>query len=75
MTNLTDDAHEVILTEAPKALGLTRELQISQFQPASVPDKPIQGARGNLMLAGALIGLLLSFIVFELPVFKTQVEQ
>ena len=74
VTNLTDDAQEVILTEAPKALGLTRELQISQFQPASVPDKPIQGARSNLMLAGALIGLLLSFIVFELPVSKTQVE-
>jgi len=70
---LTDDAHKVILAEAPQALGLTKDLQISQYQPASVPDKPIQGARGNLMLAGALIGLVLSIIVFEFPDFKDQV--
>lgn len=74
VNNLTDEAQAVILAEAPKAMGLTKDLQISQFQPASVPDKPIQGARSNLMLSGALIGLLLSFIAFELPVFKDQAE-
>ena len=73
--DLTDEAHEVILAEAPQALGLTKDLQISQFQLASVPEEPIQGARSNLMLAGALIGLLLSFIVFELPVLKDRVEE
>ncbi|NLC14609.1 MAG: hypothetical protein GX768_11280 [Chloroflexi bacterium] len=72
--NLTDEANEVILVEAPQALGLTKDLQISQFQPASVPDEPIQGTRSNLMLAGALIGLVLSFVVFELPDFKVEAD-
>lgn len=75
VNNLTDEAHQVILAEAPMALGLTKDLQISQYQLASVPDEPIQGSRSNLMLAGALIGLLLSFIVFELPTFKDQAEE
>jgi len=74
VNSLTDAAHDVILVEAPQSLGLTKDLQISQFQPASVPDKPIQGMRSNLMLAGALIGLVLSFIVFELPIIKDQAE-
>ena len=73
--NLTNESQQVILAEAPKSLGLTKDLQISQFQPASVPDQPIQGARSNLMLAGALIGLIFSFIVYELPEFKNQAEQ
>ncbi len=74
VNRLTDDAHAVILAEAPYALGLTKDLQISQFQPAALPEEPIQGARANLMLAGALIGLVLSLIVFEFPGFKDQAE-
>jgi capsular polysaccharide biosynthesis protein len=74
VNNLTNYAHDVILVEAPKALGLTKDLQISQFQPASIPEESVQGTRSNLMLAGALIGLVLSLIVFELPVFKIQAE-
>lgn len=75
VNDLTDEAQAVILAEAPQALGLTKDLQISQFQPAALPDEPIQGTRSNLMLAGALIGLILSFVVFELPDFKNQAEE
>ena len=74
VNNLTDDAHEVILAEAPHALGLTKDLLISQYQPAAVPTVPIQGARSNLILAGAMIGLMLSLILFELPIIKDQAE-
>jgi uncharacterized protein involved in exopolysaccharide biosynthesis len=75
VNSLTDEAHDVILAEGPYALGLTKDLQVSQFQPAAVPTEPIQGARSNLMLAGAMIGLILSLIVFELPFFKDQAEE
>lgn len=70
VARLADEAHAVILRESPYALGLTKDLQVSQFQPASIPIKPIQGARANLILAGGFIGLFLSLIVFEMPEFK-----
>lgn len=70
VARLADEAYAVILKESPYALGLTKDLQVSQFQPASIPNKPIQGARANLILAGGLIGLFLSLMVFELPEFK-----
>jgi len=63
----TEEAQAVILAEGPKSLGLTKEIQISQFQPASIPTKPIQGGRTNFMLIGALIGLVLSMITLEIP--------
>ena len=45
-------------------------MQIAQFQVAEIPEEPIQGERPKLILYGALIGLVLSFIVYELPSFK-----
>jgi len=63
----TEEAQAVILAEGPKSLGLTKEIQISQFQPASIPTKPIQGSRANFMLIGALAGLVLSMIALEMP--------
>ena len=67
--SLAEDAQEVILAESPHALGLTKDLQISQYQPAAVPVEPIQGGRATLMLTGALIGLVFALILFELPGF------
>lgn len=72
---LTNEANAVILAESPYALGLTKDLQISQYQPAALPQKPIQGTRSNLMLAGALIGLVFSLFLFELPGDKVQAEE
>ena len=71
----TDKAQAVILAEGPKSLGLTKEIQISQFQPASIPTKPIQGGKANFMLIGALIGLVLSMITFEMPRNSKKVKQ
>lgn len=71
----TDKAQAVILEEGPKSLGLTKEIQISQFQPASIPTEPIQGSRGNFMLIGALIGLVLSMITLEMPRNNKKVKQ
>ena len=71
----TDKAQAVILAEGPKSLGLTKEIQISQFQPASIPTTPIQGGRGNFMLIGALAGLVLSMIALEMPRNSKKVKQ
>jgi len=70
----TKEAQEIILAESPYALGLTKEIQISQYQPAAIPSKPIQGSRGNMMLVGALIGLILSMIFYELPISHLEQE-
>jgi len=70
----TKEAQEIILAESPYALGLTKEIQISQYQPAAIPSKPIQGSRGNMMLVGALIGLILSMIFHELPISHPEQE-
>ncbi len=63
----TEEAQAVILEEGPKSLGLTKEIQVSQFQAASIPTEPIQGGRANFMLIGALAGLVLSMITLEMP--------
>lgn len=63
----TNTAQQIILAESPYSLGLTKDLQISQYQPAAIPTEPIQGGQANLMLIGALIGLVASLILYELP--------
>lgn len=70
----TNTAHEIILAESPYALGLTKDLQISQYQPAGIPSEPVQGRRGNMALTGALFGLVLSLIYHELPHKKSATE-
>lgn len=67
---LSREANTTILSESIYALGLTKDMQIAQFQVAEIPEEPIQGERPKLILCGALIGLVLSFIVYELPSFK-----
>jgi len=66
----TDQAQATILKESASSLGLTKDLQISQYQLASIPSEPIQGKKANLMLIGTLVGLVLSMIMYELPCFK-----
>jgi len=70
----TEDAQQIILAESPYALGLTKDIQISQYQPAAIPSKPLQGSRGNMVLVGALIGLVLSMIFFELSADSSRQE-
>ncbi len=70
----TKDAQAVIIAESPFALGLTKDIQISQYKPAAIPSTPVQGGRGNMVLIGAMIGLVISLIVFELPIFDSKQE-
>lgn len=68
--DLSREANKTILSKSIYALGLTKDMQIAQFQVAAIPEKPIQGERPKLIFYGALIGLLLSFLVYELPSIK-----
>lgn len=68
VNKLTEQAQEVITVESPYALGLTKDLQISQYQEAPLPSKPIHANRSNLILVGALLGLVLSLILLETPI-------
>lgn len=71
---LASEAYDIVQKESPFALGLTKELQISQAQPAAVPNKAIQATRANFIFAGALIGLLISLITYELNFSKSDNE-
>lgn len=63
---LISETENVILQESPLSLGLTGELNISQFQPAPIPARPIAFQRSILILAGALAGLVLALLLAEL---------
>jgi len=63
---ILSETESIILQESPLSLGLTSELNVSQFQPAPVPTRPIAFQRSILILAGALAGLVLSLLVGEL---------
>lgn len=67
---LIDEAKQIVLEEEPLSLGLTKEIQISQYQSASLPSEPVRGGQVNSMFIFALAGLLLSFILYELPLFS-----
>ena len=71
---LLSEAYGIVETESPNAWGLTKELQISQAQPAALPTKAIQSTRANFIFAGALVGLLISLIAYEFIFFKTDNE-
>ena len=65
-TQLLGETKSVILRESPLSLGLTGELNVSQFQPAPIPDRPIAFQRSILILAGALAGLVFALLLGEL---------
>lgn len=62
----TDRLVEIILSESPQTLGLTVALNVSQYQPAAQPEKPLHYSRGALILGGALAGLALGIAFVEL---------
>lgn len=61
----TDRLALIIIAESPKTLGLTAALNVSQYQPAAVPQKPQNYSRGALVLGGALAGLALGLAFAE----------
>ncbi len=63
---LLSETKSIILQESPLSLGLTGELNVSQYQAALIPDRPIAFQRSILILAGALAGLVLALILGEL---------
>lgn len=63
---LLNETESIILIESPLSLGLTSELNVSQFQPAIVPARPVEYQRSVLILAGAMAGLLFALFSGEL---------
>lgn len=65
ITRINEEAKQIILVETELSLGLTREINISSYQPAFVPEKPLRFTRGSLILSGNFIGLLLAIMFNE----------
>lgn len=63
---LASELKSIILQESPLSLGLTGELNISQYQPATIPERPVAFGRSMLILAGAVAGLVVSLLLGEL---------
>jgi uncharacterized protein involved in exopolysaccharide biosynthesis len=63
---LLTETEIVILEESPLSLGLTGELNISQYQAALIPESPVAFQRSILILSGALAGLAFSLLFLEL---------
>lgn len=56
----------LIIAEASfKSLGLSTNLNVSQYTPAEVPQRPLYYSRGSLILAGAAIGFLVAVLFLE----------
>ncbi len=64
-----DRLGEIIRSESPQSLGLTVDLNVSQYQPAAIPENPQRFHRGTLMLVGGLVGFLAAFVLVELTGF------
>lgn len=64
--SILDETEKVILAESPLSLGLTSELNVSQYQPAPIPTRPVEYQRSILILAGALVGLVSALMFGEL---------
>lgn len=63
---ILSETERIILKESPLSLGLTGELNISQYQPAAIPEHPVAFLRSILILAGALAGLVFALLLGEL---------
>lgn len=70
----TQQAQQTILRESPLSLGLTKDIQISQYQLADTPTRPVQGKSSNFMFIGSLAGIVVSMIMYELPAMKNRTE-
>ncbi len=56
-------AKETVLQNDRNSLGLSEYLNVSQYQPAAIPAKPVSFHRGSMVLAGGVIGLLFAFMI------------
>lgn len=65
IAGITEEAKRTILAETELSLGLTGEINISSYQPAFVPEKPLRYTRGSLILSGNVIGFLLAIVFNE----------
>ncbi len=72
---LLSETETVILEKSPFSLGLTGELNVSQYQPAPIPDRPVAYQRSILILAGALAGLAISLLYGELLTKEPERDQ
>ncbi len=69
LSELTDEITIVstrIAEARNKSLGLHPLLLISQFSPAETPSKPLYYAKGSIIFAGALLGLLVALALLEI---------
>lgn len=71
---LISETETVILRESPLSLGLTGEINISQYQPASLPERPIAFQRSTLILSGTMVGLVLALILGEVTTKEQERE-
>lgn len=53
----------ILAEERTASRGLISGVMLGEVQDADVPESPVSGARGGLTLAGAVIGLLLGFVL------------
>lgn len=58
------EAESILVELGDKTLGLSEYLNISHYEPASVPTKPVSYSRGSMTLAGAALGMLIAFAYF-----------
>lgn len=63
---ILSETESIILRESPLSLGLTGEINVSQYQPAPIPEKPVAFNRSTLILAGAMAGLVLALFLGEM---------
>jgi hypothetical protein len=71
---IISETENIILRESPLSLGLTGELNVSQYQPAPVPEYPVAFHRPILMLAGALAGLVTALVIGEIEMKESERE-
>lgn len=63
---IIETANQTIIAQSPYTLGLTVALNVSDYQPASVPTEPLWNARGTLVLSAMLVGLIVGIIFNEI---------
>jgi uncharacterized protein involved in exopolysaccharide biosynthesis len=59
-----NEAESILVEIGDKTLGLSEYLNISHYEPASVPAKPMSYSRGSMALAGGALGMLIAFAYF-----------
>ena len=71
---IISETENIILRESPLSLGLTGELNVSQYQLAPVPEYPVAFHRPILILVGALAGLVTALVIGEIEMKESERE-